>query len=321
MRETTLEKFDITKKDSLHKKYVVQRNELLYGKTTVFNVTDLKIFKLIISKVNSKNILFDDFYEIASEELKALNINEKHLYSITLDSLKKLANVYMKIDTNDLEGNGVIKEVGLIQNNFTFKKYSNKFYIAFHQDMKDYLLDIQEKYTRYPLADISSLKLKHSLKLYEYLKSISFEEIIISIEKLKKRLDISLNSYEKYAMFKIKVLDPVMQEINERTSLNVQYEPIREGKKIVKIKFKILKIVPKKQNLIELEEPKYEDKFQKYLNQKFSHNDDSYQIIEIDKNLNIARVKNVDTGEIGKISAKNEIELIDKIEYMMNNDE
>lgn len=318
--ELNLEK---EKKEVLNKKYVVQRNELLYGKTTVFNVTDLKIFKLIISKVNSKSLLFDDFYEISSEELKALKINEKHLYSITLDSLKKLANVYMKLDFNDDISGGTIREIGLIQNNFTFKKYSNKFYVSFHQDMKDYLLDIQEKYTKYPLSDISDLKLKHSLKFYEYIKSLSFEEVEISIDKLKKRLDLGLDSYEKYAMFKIKVLDPVVNEINTKTSINIEYEPVKDGRKIEKIKFFISKTqkLKKHSDIIELETITYIDKFSKYMNQKFLHNDEEYQIIEIDKNLNIARVKNLENGTIGKISAKNDIELIDKLEHMINNED
>ncbi|MFA9373324.1 MAG: RepB family plasmid replication initiator protein, partial [Poseidonibacter sp.] len=118
-------------KINIAKKYVVQRNELLYGTTTVFNLNDLKIFKLIISKVNSKDPRFNEYYNITNEELKELNINHKHLYKTTLTTLKKLANVYMTIDTVE-NGQAIVKEVGLIQNNFKFRKYSNQFSISFH---------------------------------------------------------------------------------------------------------------------------------------------------------------------------------------------
>jgi len=308
-----------TKNKTLAKKYVVQRNELLYGTTTVFNVNDLKLFKLIISKVNSQNILFDEFYEITSNELKELNINPKHLYNTVLTSLKKLANVYMKIES---EKKDEIKEVGLIQNNFTFKKYSSKFYISFHQDMKDYLLDIQEKYTRYPLEDILNLKLKHSLKLYEYLKSISFNELIISLEKLKKRIDIPNESYDKYGIFKQKVLEPVLKEINEKTSINVKYEPIKDGRKVVKIKFTIERKKIQKNNLIEIITTKEtnQDNYTKYRNQKFNYNGEPFQIIEINKNENIATLKNINSDEIGKVNGKNEQDLIDKLEILINNE-
>ena len=292
------------------KRYVVQRNELLYGNTTVFNVTDLKIFKLIISKVNSKNILFDEFYEISNEELKELNINEKHLYQTTLNSLKKLANVYMKIEPDQ----ETIKEVGLIQNNFKFKKYSNKFYISFHQDMKDYLLDIQEKYTRYPLEDIKDLKLKHSIKFYEYLKSISFDEIKISIEKLKQRLDIPVTSYEKFAMFKKKVIEPVLQEINQKTQLNISYEPIKDGRKIIQLKIFINK---KMNNFVEIEK-KPLNMFQKYLNKTFIHQEIKHQIININEKNYYAEVKNLENGDIGKINSQNNDELLEKLKQIVD---
>ena len=58
---------------------VVQLNKFIKGDVSAFSVNDLKIFKLIISKVDSKESLFKDFYEITTDEIKALNINEKHL--------------------------------------------------------------------------------------------------------------------------------------------------------------------------------------------------------------------------------------------------
>lgn len=300
-------------KNVLAKRYVVQRNELLYGRTTVFNVTDLKIFKLIISKVNSKNLLFDDLYEISNEELKELNINEKHLYQTTLASLKKLANVYMTIENEK----DTIKEVGLIQNNFVFKKYSNKFYISFHQDMKDYLLDIQEKYTKYPLADIKDLKLKHSIKFYEYIKSLSFDEVEISIEKLKKRLDIPDSSYEKYSILKMKVIDPVIDEINEKTSLTVSYEPVKDGRKISKLKF----FINKKINIvIEKEEVKDEtvETLNGYINKEFVYDGIEYKILKIDFAGNFAEIVSLGSNDIGKLKAENRESLLEKLEIMIN---
>lgn len=54
---------------------VVQLNKFIKGDVSAFSVNDLKIFKLIISKVDSKESLFKDFYEITTDEIKALNIN------------------------------------------------------------------------------------------------------------------------------------------------------------------------------------------------------------------------------------------------------
>src|SRR5574344_509956 len=96
----------------------VQLNKFIKGDVSPFTVNDLKIFKLIISKVDSKDSLFQDFYEITTDEIRHLNINEKHLYSETKKSLKRLANIYITFEENDS-----FREVGLIRNDFRFDKY------------------------------------------------------------------------------------------------------------------------------------------------------------------------------------------------------
>jgi plasmid replication initiation protein len=303
-------------KKTLKKKYVIQRNEFIYGNTTVFTINDLKIFKLIISKVNSQNVLFDDFYEISHDELKALDINQKHLYSHTLTSLKKLANVYITIDSIDKNGKKIIKEVGLIQNSFRFAKYSSKFHISFHPDMKEYLLDIQAKYTKYPLEEISGFKLKHSLKFYEYMKSISFDEVEISLEKLKKRLDLN-NAYEKFAMFNKKVLTPALEEINTMTSLHIKWEPIKKGKKVIKIKF--IKLKKNALDIVKIINEIHE--LDRYLKKEFIYNGELFRVISIDKTKHIAKVENINNSDVGNIKALSNDELLEKIEHLVNNGE
>ena len=105
---------------------VVQLNKFIKGDVSAFSVNDLKIFKLIISKVDSKDNLFKDFYEITTDEIKALNINEKHLYDETRKTLKRLANIYITFDEGDS-----VREVGLIRNDFRFEKYTKKILINF----------------------------------------------------------------------------------------------------------------------------------------------------------------------------------------------
>ena len=109
-------------KKTFKNRKVVQLNKFIKGDVSPFTVNDLKIFKLIISKVDSKDSLFQDFYEITTDEIRHLNINEKHLYSETKKSLKRLANIYITFEENDS-----FREVGLIRNDFRFDKYSKKY--------------------------------------------------------------------------------------------------------------------------------------------------------------------------------------------------
>ena len=62
-KPTKQQLFNEEQKKLLKNRKVVQLNKFIKGDVSAFSVNDLKIFKLIISKVDSKDSLFKDFYE------------------------------------------------------------------------------------------------------------------------------------------------------------------------------------------------------------------------------------------------------------------
>lgn len=206
---------------------VIQLNKFIKGDVSAFSVNDLKIFKLIISKVDSRESLFKDFYEINTDEVKALNINEKHLYNETRKTLKRLANIYITFDEGD-----TVREVGLIRNDFKFEKYSKKILINFNDDMGDYLINLKKNFFMYDLIDIVNFKFKHTLKFYEYIKSHSLNVIKLKIDTVKEILDLK-NKYNRYTNFKKDVLEVIVEEINEcSNTLFISYSEEKIGPKV-----------------------------------------------------------------------------------------
>ena len=206
---------------------VVQLNKFIKGDVSAFSVNDLKIFKLIISKVDSKDSLFKDFYEITTDEIKALNIKEKHLYSETRKTLKRLANIYITFDEGDS-----VREVGLIRNDFKFEKYTKKVLINFNNDMGEYLINLKKNFFMYDLIDIVNFKFKHTVKFYEYIKSQSLNVIRLKIETIKEILDLR-NKYSRYTNFRTDVLEIILEEINESSNtLYISYTEERVASKV-----------------------------------------------------------------------------------------
>ena len=216
---------------------VVQLNKFIKGDVSAFSVNDLKIFKLIISKVDSKESLFKDFYEITTDEIKALNINEKHLYSETRKTLKRLANIYITFDEGDS-----IREVGLIRNDFRFEKYTKKILINFNDDMGEYLINLKKNFFMYDLIDIVNFKFKHTIKFYEYIKSQSLNVIKLKIETIKEILDLR-NKYSRNTNFRTDVLEVILEEINESSNtLYISYSEERIASKVEYIIFHVKRI-------------------------------------------------------------------------------
>jgi plasmid replication initiation protein len=63
-------------------------------------------------------------------------------------------------------------------------------------------------------------------------------EVIITISELKKLLGIE-NKYSDWRDLRKAVIEPSIAEINDKTFLHLEYEPIKQGKKIIELRIKV----------------------------------------------------------------------------------
>ena len=152
----------------------------------------------------------------------------------------------------------------------TTNKRSGIAKIEIDKDLAPYLFDLKEKFLRYGLKNILNMKSQYSIRLYELLKSYYDMKVgqtdrrewkektykpkkiswIVELEELKKLLMVdTIKSYENYKNMRIKVLEPAQKEINELTDINVYFEPITKGRKVVKLKIDMLSKRPFENNL------------------------------------------------------------------------
>lgn len=82
---------------------VVQRNKFIRGDFTFLDVRDIKILKLLVSKVNSTNKEFESYYYITKDEVRAFHFNERNIHSYIKTSLRKLSSVFVVIKNDDKE--------------------------------------------------------------------------------------------------------------------------------------------------------------------------------------------------------------------------
>ena len=152
---------------------VIQKNDLIRGDYKDLSTNDIKLFKFLISKVNSRENLFEDYYCFSNQEIRqSIDINDNNISKIILNSLMKLSSVFIVVeDTKKKE-----KRVGLIKNEIEYYKGSGRYAISFSNDLVEYILNINNNFTTYNLLNIKHLK-KREIKLFEYLKSISLKMI------------------------------------------------------------------------------------------------------------------------------------------------
>ena len=77
-------------------------------------------------------------------------------------------------------------------------------------------------------------KSKYGIALYELLLDYKgIKKIYIEIDKFRKLMGIQPEQYSIFAMLKKKVIDKAIEEINEKSDLNVSYEVERSGRKVI----------------------------------------------------------------------------------------
>lgn len=131
-----------------------------------------------------------------------------------------------------------------------------KITFLFNELMTPYILYLQNNFTQIQFNYTAKMKSKYSIRLYELLYSYYYNkfepyEFDLSLDELKQKLYIN---YKLYADIVKRAIIPALGEINRLTDINVEYEPIKKGRKVEYIKFKLeFKSVSDRIKLAEIE--------------------------------------------------------------------
>lgn len=167
-----------------------------------------------------------------------IDYNAGKNYADVKATLKKLSDRSMWITFDENPDEEVLcRWLSKVKTN----KKSGIAHVELDRDMVPYLFDLGQKFTQYQLYNILAMKSAFSVRIYELMKSYAFQKSkIFEVEELKKLLMVDdVKSYKEFAPFRQKVLEKAQEEINELTDLNIYFESITKGRKVIKVKFHI----------------------------------------------------------------------------------
>lgn len=117
-----------------------------------------------------------------------------------------------------------IKDTGLVR-------------VQFSSPILPYLAELTERFTVYPIADVSKLTSVHAIRLYELLiqwKGIWRREV--ELDWLRKAFMIE-DAYKSISDLKKYVIEIAVQQINEHTPLHVTWSHRKTGRRVTHIQF------------------------------------------------------------------------------------
>lgn len=155
-------------------------------------------------------------------------------YAYIKKTLQQLRNKSMWLSMSD--GSEIL--VGWLAKARTNKK-SGVVTVRIDEDLAPYLFDLKKRFTQYQLFNILGMSSAFSIRLYELLKSYAFQKsVLFDIDELKNLLMVQdVKSYHRFPDFRRYVIEIAMREINEMTDLQISYETMTKGRKVIKIKF------------------------------------------------------------------------------------
>jgi len=105
--------------------------------------------------------------------------------------------------------------------------------------LKPYLLGLKKNFTQFEFMYTLAMKSKYGIRLYEILRSYEFRhEIEFGVEELKAML-LDAAKYVAFKDFRVNVIDVAVNEINNLSDINVEYEAVKWGRSYSRIKFTI----------------------------------------------------------------------------------
>jgi plasmid replication initiation protein len=223
-----------TKYLELRNATVVKANDMIQKSRFNLTLQQQKIILYLISQIEPGDKEFQT-YEFSITEfcrVCGIDISGKN-YNDLKENIKEISckALWVTMPNGDesllrwIEKAKIINAGGLIQ-------------IRLDDDLKPFLLQLKENFTKYELVYTLHFKSKYTIRLYELIKSIHYHEL----QEYRRRFDVDelrrilgAETYPIYKNFKQRVLSPTIEEINKYSDKTLAIEEIKQGRKIVAI--------------------------------------------------------------------------------------
>jgi plasmid replication initiation protein len=213
---------------------VVKHNDLIQKSKYNLTITQQKLIAYIISLIKPTDKELKKYEVSVSDFCQLCGIDKRYFYTDFKDLIDDLDNKAFWIETDEK----IFKFRWFLK--AEYMKKQGKVLLLLDDDVKKYLIDLKEKFTVYELYNILALKSKYSVRLYELFKSYAFQkEKVFLIDEFKELL--LATNYNNFKDFRNRVLEKAIDEINFYTDLDVSYETITKGRKVIAVKIYIKK--------------------------------------------------------------------------------
>jgi len=207
-----------------------------------FTHNDYQVFLHLVSKIGGVDKFgkylqpqqLEREHVITAKEFSELfNVSLTNCYVILKQAIDKLIKTDIRVEKPDDKGFWRINVCSMAE----YNKHSGSITVNFTDHIMPYLAQVRQKFTLYNLKEISNFGSLYTTRLYELLQDFKTTGWMLkSVEELRESLAVG-TKFKSYNDFKKYTFAHACQEINDNYHMNLTFEEIKTGRKIVAVKF------------------------------------------------------------------------------------
>ena len=240
----------------------VKKGDVIVRARYKLNPLSLKFVTALIAGLKRSDDINEEYVFKVKDFQELTELKRKDLYWAVKEAVRELLDKPLHIPTEEgfimcnwISGGHYVENAGEVR-------------FMIYPKLRPYLLEAQEKFLKYKLENILTLRSSYSIRMYEILKDWHNQhkrynnikntkklEKIVEVEWLRKILEVPKSyPYGGSSGLKNRVIEKAKKELEEKTDIKFDYVEIKTGRKVTHVKF-IIEENPK--NAKELEDEYY----------------------------------------------------------------
>ena len=222
--------------------YVVKANSIIRTRYRL-TLQQQRLILFCISKIRPQDVISQEYTFTIEEICNACGLDKDSggmYYKTIKEDFLKLTQRQWGITPNGEQI--TISWIGDVK----ITPFSGTVTIRFNSNMEPFLYDLQRNYTQYKLANALVFKSRHTLHLYEILRSHTTQRALdegwereakYTVSELRELLDC-VEEYPRWSEFNRCVLKKATEEINACCDdIHIEYDTYKQGRSIHSVNF------------------------------------------------------------------------------------
>jgi plasmid replication initiation protein len=222
-------------------KLVVKDNSLIQASYTLGLVEQrLMLLAIVGARETGHGIDAETLLTVRAEDYaKHFGVARQTAYQALADAVETLFNRRATVDVYDKRKDKMrpmtVRWVTAMQ----YEENEACITLRFGHEVVPLITRLEANFTSYELQQITGLKSAYAVRLYELLMQwkVAGKTPLFELNEFRNQLGIVESEYQRMDVFKRRVLDISVNQINENTDINVTYEQHKKGRVITGFSF------------------------------------------------------------------------------------